>query len=221
MPTKRRTVQTRHRPKRNRPGGSDRSLPPASKRKGKTQRRELIFSCCSFKLPATKAAETAAVIEIQKQKISDGSLLNILLSEFAATEKAINNLLNAIEQGIFTSSTKERLERLDEQKIELANKIALEKSKTKLLISREEIIRYLQAAIKKKSQQLIDCLVNKVILYNDKIEIYYNYTDNKKPDGNEDRRTFIFYECEKSYLLEHTKLRCPPITLTYKITLYI
>ena len=62
MPTKRRTVQTRNRPKRNRPGGSDRSLPPASKRKGKTQRRELIFSCCSFKLPATKAAETAAVI---------------------------------------------------------------------------------------------------------------------------------------------------------------
>jgi|GEM_PF-5129705 len=62
MPTKRRTVPTRNRPKRNRPGGSGRSLPPASKRKGKTQRRELIFSCCSFKLPATKAAETAAVI---------------------------------------------------------------------------------------------------------------------------------------------------------------
>ena len=50
-----------------------------------------------------------------------------------------DNLLNAIEQGIFTNSTKERLEKLDEQKTELSNKIALEKSKTKLLIKREDI----------------------------------------------------------------------------------
>ncbi|MDE6412124.1 MAG: recombinase family protein [Clostridia bacterium] len=161
------------------------------------------------------------IIELQKEKTNDESLLNILLAEFTATEKAINNLLNAIEQGIFTNSTKERLERLEEQKSELVNKIALEKSKTKLLISKEEIIGYLRTAIKKEPMQLIDCLVKKVILYNDKVEIHYNYTDSTKPDGNEDRRAFVFYECEKSYLLEHTKLRCPPITLTYKITLFM
>lgn len=160
------------------------------------------------------------IIELQKQKINDGSLLNILLSEYAATEKAINNLLNAMEQGIFTNSTKERLERLEEQKAELSNKIALEKSKTKLLISKEEIVEYFETAIKKEPRQLISALVKEVVLYNDKIEIYYNYTDSKKPD-DDDRRTFIFYECEKSFEIERTKFGCEPLKLTYQIILMI
>ncbi len=62
------------------------------------------------------------------------------------------------------------------------------------------------------------CLEN---IYNDKIEIYYNYTDSTKPDGDDDRRAFVFYEGEKSFVLEHTKLGCPPLTLTYKITLFV
>jgi len=146
--------------------------------------------------------------------------LNILLSEYAATEKAINNLLNAMEQGIFTNSTKERLERLEEQKTELSNKIALEKSKMKLLISKEEIVEYFETAIKKEPRQLISALVKEVVLYNDKIEIYYNYTDSKKSDGD-DRRTFIFYECEKSFEIERTKFGAEPLKLTYHIFLLI
>ena len=161
------------------------------------------------------------IIELQKQKMNDGSLLNILLSEYAATEKAINNLLNALEQGIFTNSTKERLERLEEQKAELSNKIALEKSKTKLLISKEEIVEYFETAIKKEPRQLISALIKEVVLYNDKIEIYYNDSDSKKPDGDDDRRTFIFYECEKSFEIERTKFGAEPLKLTYHIFLMI
>lgn len=29
--------------------------------------------------------------------------------------------------------------------------------------------------------------------YDDKIEIYYNYTDVQNPDDNKDRRDFLFY----------------------------
>lgn len=131
-----------------------------------------------------------------------------------------DNLLNAIEQGIFTNSTKERLEKLDEQKTELSNKIALEKSKTKLLMKREDIFEYFHAAIKKEPRQLISTLVKEVVLYNDKIEIHYNYTDSKNPDGD-DRRDFIFYECEKSFEIERTKFGSEPLKLTYKIILII
>lgn len=74
-----------------------------------------------------------------------------------------------MEQGIFTNSTKERLERLEEQKTELSNKIALEKSKMKLLISKEEIVEYFETAIKKEPRQLISALVKEVVFYNEKV----------------------------------------------------
>ena len=96
---------------------------------------------------------------------------------------------------------------MDEQKTELSNKIALEKSKTKLLIKREDIFEYFHAAIKKEPRQLISTLVKEVVLYNDKIEIHYNYTESKDPDGD-DRRDFVFYECEKSFVIERTKFGC-------------
>ena len=109
---------------------------------------------------------------------------------------------------------------MDEQKTELSNKIALEKSKTKLLIKREDIFEYFHAAIKKEPRQLISTLVKEVVLYNDKIEIHYNYTESKDPDGD-DRRDFVFDECEKSFVIERTKFGCEPIKLTYKIILIV
>ena len=47
-------------------------------------------------------------------------------------------------------------------------------------------------------------LHNKVILYNDKIEIYYNYV-NKKPDGDNDRQAFSFYEIIKTVEINKRK----------------
>ena len=48
-------------------------------------------------------------------------------------------------------------------------------------------------ALKKKPLPLIRLLIKKIVVYNDKIEIYYNYTN--KPDDNS-RRAFCFYEEE-------------------------
>ena len=43
-----------------------------------------------------------------------------LRRQLAETEKSIENMLNAIQQGIFTASTKQRLEELEKQKEELS-----------------------------------------------------------------------------------------------------
>lgn len=40
---------------------------------------------------------------------------------------------------------------------------------------------------------MIKTLIKEIILYDDKIEIYYNYTKNKNPD-DDDHRGFCFYE---------------------------
>ena len=51
-----------------------------------------------------------------KQKSTD---LPLLKKQLAETEKGINNMLNAIQAGIFTPSTKQRLDELEETKSQL------------------------------------------------------------------------------------------------------
>ena len=56
-----------------------------------------------------------------------GGHLPLLTEQLKETQRGIDNLLNAIQQGIFTKSTKGRLEELEAAKEELEIKIANEK----------------------------------------------------------------------------------------------
>ena len=84
------------------------------------------------------------ILIAHNKKINDNSVLNILTKDLETTEKAIKNILNAIEQGIITSSTKEHLELLEQRKEELKEKILLEKANNKMVLSKETIIKYMQ-----------------------------------------------------------------------------
>ena len=44
---------------------------------------------------------------------------------------------------------------------------------------------FLLDALKAASQLLIDTLVDKIFLFDDKIEIFYKYTQNNNPDGSQ------------------------------------
>lgn len=160
------------------------------------------------------------VLALHKKKLDDQSVLNLLTSECAGIERSINNILKAMENGIFTSSTKERLERLEEQKADVYEKLTLERSKTKLRITKEEIYDYLYTAIRKEPKPMIDRLIKEVILYNDKVEIYFNYTDKTRPDGDS-HQVFSFYNTVRSYEIDQHKLCGKTFLLTFDITLFI
>ena len=67
------------------------------------------------------------------------TLLEMHVPPFDA-ESGIQNMLNAIQAGILTSSTKERLEALEEQRKELQARIAEERlAKPKM---KEEFVRF-------------------------------------------------------------------------------
>src|SRR5699024_3868662 len=91
-------------------------------------------------------------------------------------------MLNAIQAGILTSSTKERLEQLEETKRELESRIAEEKlAKPKVT---EEFIRFwllrfrkLNMNQKDQRQALIDTFINAIYLYDDKVLITFNYKE--------------------------------------------
>ena len=60
------------------------------------------------------------------------------------------------------------------------------------LLTKEDVETFLLDALKAEPQLLIDTLVDKIILFDDKIEIYYKYAQNNNPDeiSQEIRRDF-------------------------------
>ena len=111
--------------------------------------------------------------------------LPLLKKQLAETEKGINNMLNAIQAGIFTPSTKQRLDELEETKSQLEVSI-LQEEMHKPLLTREQIaffiyrFRKFDVTKREQRQRLIDSFVNAVYLYEDKIILTFNYKDGSK-----------------------------------------
>ncbi len=135
-----------------------------------------------------------AVLEIQG---TENTVLPLLHKQYAETQKGINNLLNAIQQGIITPSTKQRLEDLEKQKNDLSIQIVKEEM-AKPLLTKEQIIfwfhrfRKLNTRRLDHKRRLIDSFVNAIYLYDDKMVITFNYKE-----GSE---TVSLSEIEKSDL---------------------
>lgn len=100
---------------------------------------------------------------------------------------------------------------------EIEEQIAKEELALSKQISRDEVEYYLRRAIKSSPKILLNNLVDKVIVYNDKIEIYYKYC-HKIPDDPDDQRGYFFEElripinCGKSnrqflpIMIDHQKM---------------
>ena len=122
------------------------------------------------------------LMELQKRESTD---LPLLKKQLAETEKGINNMLNAIQAGIFTPSTKQRLDELEETKSQLEISI-LQEEMHKPMLTREQIaffiyrFRKFDVTKREQRQRLIDSFVNAVYLYEDKIILTFNYKDGSK-----------------------------------------
>lgn len=143
------------------------------------------------------------IMTVHEAKMRDQSILILLRQEEQSTQKAINNLLNAIQQGIITESTKKRIEDLEDQLQSSRIKIHAEQTEIENQLTKEKIIDYLKTGINKKPQIMLNLLINKIILYDDKIEIHYNYTENHDPDGND--RDFVLYAALIQDIKKQTK----------------
>ena len=120
-----------------------------------------------------------------KVAVDEGRLLNFfLVREQKQVESAIENMIKAIEQGVVTTSTAKRLKELDEKRDELERKILIEQNRVAIRVTESDIRKYYREALTIKGQELIDYLVKEVVLYDDKIEIYFNTPTRTSPDEN-------------------------------------
>lgn len=146
------------------------------------------------------------ILNAHQQKMADASVINIIEGQLHDTEKALSNLIACMEKGIVSASTAKRLEELEQQKTEFETKLALEKAKETIPIDKKAIVDYLQQAIRKTPRLMIELLIKDVILYKDRIEIHFNYTDLIRPDA-EKRRAFLFYKFSKDVVMKRKSNR--------------
>lgn len=107
----------------------------------------------------------------------------ILQKELAGVDTSIDRLVSAIEAGAFNDRIKSRLDALNEQKAQITASIADLELASGFRLTRDHIAFFLRqfrdADLEDRACQkrLIQTFVNSVFVFDDRIEIVYNYTD--------------------------------------------
>lgn len=120
-----------------------------------------------------------SLVEAQKK---ENTALPLLQKDYAEIQKGIDNLVNAIQMGIVTASTKERLESLEKQRTEISIRISQEELRYPT-ITKDEIVFWIQRFRELNTnnlshrRRLIDSFINSIYLYDDKMVITFNYSE--------------------------------------------
>lgn len=115
-------------------------------------------------------------------QLNENTKIPQLKEQIAKVESGIENMLNAIQQGIILDSTKKRLADLEEQKKSLELELLQEQIK-KPFLTKEQIMfgitkfRTLDLSTRQGRQTLIDSFVNAIYLYDDYALVTCNYKD--------------------------------------------
>ena len=135
-----------------------------------------------------------------EKKMKDTSVL-LLENERKETRRALENIMKAIESGIFNTTTQTRMNELEKQLADIEDKIELEKYNEQKILTKEKVMAYLTNAILKKPKTLIHTLIQKIIVYEDKVEIFYNYTDETNPGDDSPRDLSYWLGSDSSVIL--------------------
>ena len=121
-----------------------------------------------------------AALRVQERE-KDDSVLRGFEAELSEVKRGIQNMLNAIEQGIITPSTKQRLEELESRRLDL--ELAIEEEKVEQpTLSREYLTFWLEkfrsgdCGDEAFRASFIDMFIKAVYVYDDHLRIVCNFT---------------------------------------------
>ena len=109
------------------------------------------------------------------------SRIGAMEDQLAETKKGIKNILTAIEQGIITPSTKDRLQELEAERTKIEASIAAAKADI-VPVERERLIEWLRSLKegdinnKKFQAQLFDTFLLAAYVYDDRLVITFTFT---------------------------------------------
>ena len=122
---------------------------------------------------------------IYEMQTEENAAVAVVKNQLSEVDKKLNNLAEAIAQGVFSSTTKKLLDDLEEQK----SNLEVELFKTQInhpVLTKEQIqfalysYRKLDLSSQEGKQQLIDGFVNSIFLYDDRFLITFNYKGQSK-----------------------------------------
>lgn len=145
---------------------------------------DLVFTKTVDYVLRTDTIERIAEIVVKKynEEIAQSAILNSLESRLREVERSISGLVSAMEQGIVTKTTKDRMFALENEREDLESKISVEKSKQTKPLNVEQVKAFLNKFTDTElsdgnyKNEFFNSLINRVVLYDDKVCIYYNTT---------------------------------------------
>lgn len=144
-----------------------------------------------LKNPSFKEKMIEELLKAQENNVQENTSLKMLLKEQEGVQMSIDNIVSAVEKGIVSNSTNKRLHDLEEQQEKLTQEIMIEKSKTITTITRKDIEKYYEYALKQEPQLIVRYLIDHIVLYDDRVQIYFTSPLNGSPDES---RGFYLYE---------------------------
>ena len=130
------------------------------------------------------------VTSAYNESVKQSTELSILKQEQAQNEKYINNILTAIKNGIFSETTQKELIKLESRQTELKEAILVQEALQQNKLSKEQVLFFFKQFIQEElsdeeaKTSIIDTLVYKVVLYDDKIRIILKNKDNITKGGS-------------------------------------
>lgn len=134
-----------------------------------------------------------SLIKIQEETAKINLTLSLLQKEQKQVTTALDNIMTAIEKGVMNKTTNKRMQELEARQEELERLILIERSKQTVKVPESEIRAFYEQALRLEAKLLIDCLIKEIVLYDDKIEIFYNSPIRTSPDES---RGFSFFSKE-------------------------
>ena len=178
---------------------------------------ETVFK--TFENPENLEIFIDKIIEVHNSQTTDTHVLNLLEHKQRIAQKSLDNILNCLEQGIISHSTKERLSEIENELSILNEKIAKEKEKVIVPISKEDVLEFINTTLKEEPEMLIRVLVKKILIYDDKVQIYFNYTNKSDPLDSIQEGPFYNLKIEKE--IKNTQINGKNYTLVFDINTYV
>lgn len=114
----------------------------------------------------------------------------MLTKELAQTEKSIANLIKALEAGIFSDTTKARLDEPEYKKTLLELQLQNTELQDKIAITEKKILQYINQAQNLNPNLLIPLPVKNILITKERVDIELNYTQVNKEADAKNRNTY-------------------------------
>ena len=121
----------------------------------------------------------------QAQNDDNGAYEASIRAQLKDVEGKLNNLVKAIEAGIFNSTTAERMNVLENQKSMLNDALLAEQNRKKCDLTMNTIVKFLSSLVgdinnPDTRRRLLEFFIDKIYVYPDKMVLTFYYTDDRR-----------------------------------------